>query len=106
MVAILITEAGNLRGNRDLTGDEVLHGMVGPAMADKHFIDLEPRRNAHELMPEPDPQKRQLCLDRTTNGLCRAGHSTWIPRTAGREDPMRIPCDHVSHRRTWPQISI
>src|SRR5690625_6162903 len=85
------------RWPRDWSSD-VCSSDLGPAMADKHFIDLEPRRKAHELMPEADPQKRQLCLDRTTNGLYRAGHSTWFPRAVGIENSIRILYNHFYQR--------
>ena len=82
-------EAVVLRGDVDPPGRQVLHRVVGAAVAERQLEGLEADRPAQELMPEADPEHRHLAhhaayrLDHVVE--CRR-----IARPIRKEDRIRL----------------
>src|SRR5690606_2281089 len=91
-----------LRRNLDFARDEILDGMVGSAMAHKHFVHVEAAGQGHELMAETYTEHRNLRLEGGFDFGDVVGHGPRIAGTVREEEPIRLPGENlVQRRRGW-----
>src|SRR5436190_9749884 len=82
-------EAVVLRGDVDPPGRQVLHRVVGAAVAERQLEGLEADRPAQELMPEADPEHRHLADDAAYR-LDHVVECRRIARPIRKEDRIRL----------------
>src|SRR5260370_3275856 len=92
-------EAVVLAGDLDLAGLDVLHGMIGAAMADRHLFRAAAEREREELVAEADAKDRLLRL----HELAQRGNGVGTGRrgvagSVGEEYPVRLVREDLLRR--------
>jgi len=86
-----------LRGDADLAGGEVFHGLVAAAMAELQFEGLSAEGVAEDLVAETDAEDR-LLADERLDGFVRVGNDAGIAGAVGEEDAVGIRCERFVRR--------
>src|SRR5260370_626545 len=87
-----------LRGDRDLPGAQVAHGMVRPAVTELQLEGTCSEREPEQLVAQTDPENRPRA-DQLLQSPNRTREGGRIPGAVGQKDPVRFESENLFGRR-------
>src|SRR5215216_2986051 len=91
-------EAMILGCDLDLTRIELLHRMVGAAVAELQFERLTSNRKPENLVTETDAERRNIRAHQLPNVVDGVGQRCGIPWSVAEKDPVRLDRDQLACR--------
>ena len=87
-----------LGGHLDEPAVHVADRMVRPVMAEPQPAGVGPRRAAHDLVTEADPEQRPAVGDGRPGQRHRPGEPGWIPWARRQDEPVHVGGQRVGRR--------